>query len=105
MSGMGMPSNSYIDLTLGASGSTYTAPANGWIFFRVNGVPSGGYISITNSLFPSGIKSMQSNNTAQYLQIFIPVIKNSIYTLEYSTAGSATFLYFVYAQGSESEAS
>src|SRR5574344_14504 len=30
---MGMPSNSYIDLTLGASGSTYTAPANGWIYW------------------------------------------------------------------------
>ena len=24
------PSSKYIDLTLGASGSTYTAPANGW---------------------------------------------------------------------------
>ena len=28
-----MPSSRYIDLTLGASGSTYTAPANGWFFF------------------------------------------------------------------------
>ena len=25
-----MPSNTYVDLTLGASGATYTAPANGW---------------------------------------------------------------------------
>src|SRR5574344_2114034 len=30
---MGMPSGSYIDLTLGANGSTYTAPANGWIYW------------------------------------------------------------------------
>ena len=29
LSGLGMPSGRYIDLTLGASGSTYTAPANG----------------------------------------------------------------------------
>ena len=29
MSSLGMPSNKYINLTLGASGSTYTAPANG----------------------------------------------------------------------------
>ena len=29
LSGFGMPSNKYINLTLGASGSTYTAPANG----------------------------------------------------------------------------
>ena len=29
-SGLGMPSNRYINLTLGASGSNYTAPANGY---------------------------------------------------------------------------
>ena len=30
LSSLGMPSNKYINLTLGASGNTYTAPANGW---------------------------------------------------------------------------
>ena len=34
-SGAGMPSNRYIDLTLGASGSTYTAPANGYFQLAV----------------------------------------------------------------------
>ena len=34
-SGAGMPSNKYIDLTLGASGSTYTAPANGYFQLAV----------------------------------------------------------------------
>ena len=29
-SGLGMPSDKYVDLTLGANGTTYTAPANGW---------------------------------------------------------------------------
>lgn len=33
MGSMAMPSDKYINLTLGASGSTYTAPANGQIFF------------------------------------------------------------------------
>lgn len=32
---MAMPSNKYIDLTLGASGSTYTAPANGYFQLAV----------------------------------------------------------------------
>ena len=31
---MAMPSDKYIDLTLGASGATYTAPADGWFVFR-----------------------------------------------------------------------
>src|SRR5574344_523410 len=30
---MAMPSGSYIDLTLGASDTSYTAPANGWIYW------------------------------------------------------------------------
>ena len=30
ITGFGFPSNRYIDLTLGASGTTYTAPANGY---------------------------------------------------------------------------
>lgn len=34
LSGLGMPSSKYIDLTLGASGTTYTAPANGWVNMR-----------------------------------------------------------------------
>ena len=32
LSQLSMPSNKYIDLTLGASGTTYTAPANGYFF-------------------------------------------------------------------------
>lgn len=33
-SSWGFPSNRYIDLELGASGSTYTAPANGWYYLQ-----------------------------------------------------------------------
>ena len=36
ITGFGFPSNSYIDLTLGASGTTYTASADGEISIIVN---------------------------------------------------------------------
>ncbi len=47
LSGLGMPSNRYIDLTLGASGATYTAPANGYIFLEMVGTQAqqNGYIN------------------------------------------------------------
>lgn len=32
-----MPSTKFIDLTLGASGTTYTAPANGWFTVDIHG--------------------------------------------------------------------
>ena len=40
MAGASMPSNKYINLTLGASGSTYTAPADG--FRSADGEPACG---------------------------------------------------------------
>ena len=33
-----MPSSKYINLTLGASGSTYTAPANGYFFLGAESI-------------------------------------------------------------------
>lgn len=44
-SSWGFPSNRYIDLTLGASGSTYTAPANG--YFCWNGIVKNSYVILT----------------------------------------------------------
>ena len=46
ISGYGMPSNKYIDLTLGASGSTYTAPANGYVTVFGNFQNANGFLYI-----------------------------------------------------------
>ncbi|MDY6364836.1 MAG: hypothetical protein SPL73_08120 [Cyanobacteriota bacterium] len=48
LSGLGMPSNRYIDLTLGASGTTYTAPANGWVCIRAYCYATSGWFNIQN---------------------------------------------------------
>ena len=44
--GWGMPSSKYIDLTLGASGSTYTAPANGFVTVFGNFGNANGFLYI-----------------------------------------------------------
>lgn len=102
MSGMGMPSNKYIDLTLGASGSTYTAPANGWVLFEGGSTSGNKNLALTNETahFKSlGITiSGVSNCTA-----FIPVRKGDVVKTTYSVNTAITFR-FIYAQGSESEA-
>lgn len=46
ISGLGKPSNKYIDLTVGASGTTYRAPANGYIYCNGHANASPAYISI-----------------------------------------------------------
>lgn len=93
ISGMGMPSSNYIELTLGASGASYTAPANGWFSFYCGSVcdsrfqSHGGYFGNT-ALGKSGF----ANNNK------IEVLKGDSVILTYSTS-SDSHLFFFYAEG------
>ena len=97
ISGWSMPSSRYIDLTLGASGSTYTAPANGWFFlWRIcNGSDSfAGIYSSFTSIF--------SGDANEEFAIFIPVKKGDIIACYYNNLKTNqvndTFR-FIYAEG------
>lgn len=88
---MAMPSDKYIDLTLGASGTTYTAPADGWFCFfsTTQGI---------NLYNPQNKMRSYVAGTSGSAG-FIPVKKGAIVAL-YNVAADATF-NFVYAVGSE----
>ena len=103
--GWAMPSSVYDDLTLGASGATYTAPANGWIVLaKTSGSNTSQYISIKNT--NTGLESYcVTNTTSNVLAGHIPVAKNDITTVFYTATGATTCFRFIYAKGSESEAS
>lgn len=92
-----MPSSSYISLTLGASGSTYTAPANGYLTISKLANAGGQYIYFVGS---TGI----SNGMVGYCNDFvvntsIPVAKNQTISYSYNLGGATTYFRFVYAQG------
>ena len=104
LSGLSMPSGRYIDLTLGASNSTYTAPANG--YFTILGAwdttPSqtnGVFISMTCG----GITNRNSGTFPISYGVFIPAKKGQSMFLEYvnfkMTGYSYAFFRFVYAEG------
>lgn len=99
MSEMGMPSGTNIDLSLGASGATYTAPANGYFYLRNDSTASGQFVSLTAN---SAIR-LYSSSSNQLLQTFIPVKKGVQLTVTYSAPTKQTFKFY-YAQGAESEA-
>lgn len=107
MSGMAMPSTTYDNLTLGASETSYTAPANGWVQFNHRVSNSNDYITLINDT--SGIMSMSRNVNADGLcRCFIPCAKNDIFHPSYNSSSSDTssnLFRFIYAQGSESEGS
>lgn len=101
-----MPSSRYINLTLGASGSTYTAPANGWFCLKNNA--GGGNPLLLNNQTRHGISIMQSGGITGFAgnTIYLPCSKGDIVNANYTApSGSTTNIYFIYAQGSESEAS
>lgn len=101
MSGMGMPSSTYVDLTLGASGATYTAPANGWFSFSKQTNGTNQYLSIKTDLLGTEVKAPSSGSG---LTTFIPVRKGDVITVWYNAGGTTNYFKFIYAKGSESEA-
>ena len=99
LSGLGMPSNRYETLTVGASGSTYTAPANGW-FNASCPLNNGGVLRITNSNTMQQTFIMSTSNGSN-INFSIPVIKNNIIKLLYNNTyqGQKPVLTFYYAEG------
>lgn len=101
-SGLGMPSSRYIDLTLGASGATYTAPANGYISMVMADTVSGtmGYFS---ELYDNGveIRRFGDQSTSGAYHVFalnFEISKGQTFNLYYY--GSApNFFRFIYAEG------
>ena len=92
-SGAGMPSDRYIDLTLGASGATYTAPASG---------ANGTYVSLVNFGITDTYKyatTIPIYNTNGV--VLLPVKKNDKVIVNYNAAGRLNRFVFIYAEGEQ----
>ena len=99
LSGLGMPSSRYIDLTLGASGSTYTAPANGWFYARGVTVGNGQFIRLINTKISgfSGEATVTNTVAGRGCGCILPVMKGDIIKYDYNI--TASILRFIYAEG------
>lgn len=94
-----MPSNQYVNLTLGASGTSYTAPADG--YFVLNKTPGAAnkYIQMTGA---SGISTTATSyNTTLWTRIFLPAKKGDTVIVYYDFTGSTNVFRFVYANGAQ----
>ena len=96
ISGWSMPSNRYIDLTLGASGTSYTAPANG--FFFVEKVTE----KVSQFLLFNTANMEQESlavNAGNWVGGFVPVKKGMDCIIHYTASGAVRFFRFIYAEG------
>ena len=95
-SGFGFPSSNYEDLELGASGTKYTAPANGW-FYISKGISANQYFTFNNVTKKySTITAPSSNNSV--VNIF-PCQKGDVIEANYTASGSTYGFRFIYSEG------
>ncbi len=103
ISSYSMPANNYIDLTMGASGTEYIAPANGWFTWEGFIKGSVGYFVIRS--LPSNIGSQSYSNynmeTGMMGVCSCPFKKGDVVKVGYyaSTSITTTLFRFVYAEG------
>ena len=101
-SNLAMPSASYKDLTLGATGTVYTAPADGYVVFDAYAAAPQGVVSLLTH--PTGINTLctAGGNGNPYLRVYLPVAKGAKFRAEYYDVDTskAGFLFrFYYAKG------
>ena len=96
ISGLGKPSSKYIDLTVGASGTTYIAPMNGYLYCSGHADASPAYISIDiPNLQYCGINGDEGQDLTTN-QIALKI--GDKFTLRYSNTTINAFR-FVYDEG------
>ena len=98
ISGWSMPSNRYIDLTLGASGSTYTAPANGYFqIWKIAGIDKA-FFNFVNKTNNMAVNS-NTTDTVYSSRMILPVRKGDVIECTYNSTGSTNIFRFIYAEG------
>ena len=100
ISGWGMPSSKSINLTLGATGTTYTAPANGWFLCRRTSTAAGQYLQIANNTREGIQLFLQSGAASIVVGGYIPVQKGDTILIAYTLGSTSNQMFkFIYAQG------
>ena len=99
VSGWSMPSNRYIDLTLGASGTTYTAPANGWFFVSKKSTAATQEFVFENKSAANFSVNQESVTANRTIRLTISAKKGDNIYSYYTLGGSTDYFRFIYAEG------
>ena len=99
ISGWSMPSSRYIDLTLGASGSKYTAPANGILTLRGRTTTDNkAYGIINNASLCTNL--IRVDNVGNEFGVFMLAQKGQSLTVIYEGSLASGYIFrFIYAEG------
>ena len=99
ISGWSMPSSRYIDLTLGASGSKYIAPANGILALRGQTTSTNKAYGITNNA-NGCVNLIRVDNLGNDFGVFMLAQKGQSLTVTYEGSLASGYVFrFIYAEG------
>lgn len=103
LAGMCMPSNKSIDLTLGASGTLYTAPANGWFSLDTWTTSTAtAYYQLHNRTSALSLLAVPDQGHVYQQKGFIPCKAGDIVVFIYANIDTTkTSWRFIYAQGEQ----
>lgn len=93
------PSDVFTDLTLGVSGTPYTAPANGWVHILKLSNGIGQYLTLRNVTKNISLRANNTSNVVDQSGLIIQVNKNDIYSVVYTYSGTTNIFRFIYAEG------
>ena len=91
-----MPSSKYIDLTLGANGSQYIAPATGWIFVQFLNAD---YVQLYNASCAELYSTAVRKDNYSAIGCYIPVKRGDLVVLYYNNLVESRYFRFIYAKG------
>ena len=92
------PSSRYDNVTLGASGTQYTAPADGYVYLWGVQYDYNGGLFLTNNANGLQVISQPPNANSFEVRVWIPITKGDSYTVAYSALYIHGFR-FIYANG------
>lgn len=101
IAGNAAPCNAVQFLTLGTSGDSYRAPADGYVTFSKKSTASSQYIEI---MADNGMRvQCLASGSGQDLSVFLPVGKNMYFDVSYNAAGTTNQFMFIYSEGARTD--
>lgn len=97
ITGFSFPSSKYVNLSVASSGSTYTVPADGWLFFSINGNANYSYATCTTSSMSYMLQCQSNYNSCT----IIPIKENEPFTISWGNSAKVSALKFIYAHGAK----
>ena len=101
---LALPSNNFIDIALPASGGSYYAPADGFVYVQKKSTSNSTayqYLNLYNRTAANLSNTMNTETGAAVINAWVPARKGNRIEFQYNLGGDTVLCRFIYAQGAQ----